>query len=124
MSIVRKEIAKNVFLNSVPADKFKSDLIRITFLAPLSAETAAAYALVPAVLNRGNEAYPTLGAIRKELESLYDSSIWDNVGKRGDVQIITVGAGHLGNRFTIDDTNVTAGVLDMLEQTLFHPVLE
>lgn len=124
MSIVRKEIARNVFLNTVPADKFKSDLIRVTFLAPLSEKTASAYALVPAVLNRGNEAYPTLGAIRKELESLYDSSVWDNVGKRGDVQLITLGAGHLGNRFTIDDTDVTKGVLDMLEQTLFHPVLE
>ena len=75
MSFTRKEIAKNVFVNTVATDKFKSDFIRIAFVMPLSKEKAAANALVPYVLKRGTEKYPDIGAIRRQLESLYDSGI-------------------------------------------------
>ena len=64
MSFTRKEIAKNVFVNIVATDKFKSDFIRITFAVPLSEENAAANALDPSVLKRGTEKYPDIGAIR------------------------------------------------------------
>ena len=124
MSFTRKEIAKNVFVNTVATDKFKSDFIRITFAVPLSEENAAANALVPSVLKRGTEKYPDIGAIRKQLESLYDSGVWANIGKRGDVQLININAGMLANKYSMDGTDITGGMLDMLTQILFRPVLE
>ncbi|MBS6462009.1 MAG: insulinase family protein [Ruminococcus sp.] len=124
MSFTRKEIAKNVFVNTVATDKFKSDFIRIAFVMPLSKEKAAANALVPYVLKRGTEKYPDIGAIRRQLESLYDSGIWANIGKRGDTQIININAGMLANKYSMDGTDITGGMLEMISQMLFHPVLE
>ena len=124
MSFTRKEIAKNVFVNTVATDKFKSDLIRITFAVPLSEENAAANALVPYVLKRGTEKYPDIGAIRKQLESLYDSGIGVDISKRGDVQLINISANMLANKYSMDGTDITGGMLEMLSQILFCPVLE
>ena len=124
MSFTRKEIAKNVFVNTVATDKFKSDLIKITFAMPLSEENAAANALVPFVLKRGTKKYPDIGAIRRQLESLYDSGIWANISKRGDVQMININANMLSNKYSVDGTDITGGMLEMLSEMLLCPVLE
>ena len=49
----RKEIMQNVFLTYLPASKFKTSVLSAHLETPLQKETAAANALLPAVLRRG-----------------------------------------------------------------------
>ena len=49
----RREIMQDVFLTYLPAQRFKTSRMTVQLIAPLQRETAAANALLPAVLRRG-----------------------------------------------------------------------
>lgn len=76
-------------LHVISRDTFKTDFIMITFTLPLEEETAAHYALLPAVLCRGSEPYPTLEALAMRLDTLYNAGIAGRAHKRGDTQAVT-----------------------------------
>ena len=60
MEVLRRELFPGVWLRTVHTHKFKSSYLSLTLMVPLSAETASANALIPAVLRRGTEAHPDL----------------------------------------------------------------
>ncbi len=124
MAFTRKELSNGIFLNAVEETKFKSNLISVRFILPLSAETAAKNALIFPVLLRGSEKFPDIGSIRREEESIYDTQLADSVYKRGDTQILEIGLHLLDDRFAIDGMNITERALDLLEDILLHPVTE
>lgn len=124
MSFERKKLADGIYFSSIKETKFKTNLISLRFIAPLQKETAAKNALLFPVLLRGSEKFPDIGSIRREQESLYDSNISDSVYKRGDSQILELRAGLLDNRFAIDGMDITARVLALLGDLLFHPITE
>lgn len=120
----RKELMEGVYFNAIGETKFKSGLISVRFIAPLSAETAAKNALIFPVLTRGSEHFPNIGSIRKEEESVYDTDIDDAVYKRGDTQILEIRMRVLDNRFSIDGMNITEIAMALLGDLIFRPVTE
>lgn len=124
MSFERKELANGIYFNAVHETKFKANLISLRFVVPLSADTAAKNALLFPVLLRGSERYPSIGEIRREEESIYDTGISDSVYKRGDLQILELRINLLENRYAIDGMDITGRAMDLLEDILFHPVTE
>ena len=56
--VTRRELMPRCGLRAIHTDKFKSSYFSLTMLTPLERETAAANALIPAVLRRG-PAHPT-----------------------------------------------------------------
>lgn len=73
----------------IPKDTFKTDFIMFSFTLPLSRETAAEYALLPSVLCRGSEHYPTLEDLARRLDTLYNAGIAGRAHKRGEAQVVT-----------------------------------
>ena len=60
--VTRRELIPGVWLRAIHTDKFKSSYLGLTMLTPLERETAAANALIPAVLRRGTASHPDLEA--------------------------------------------------------------
>ena len=56
----RREIMQDVFLTYLPAQRFKTSRMTVQLIAPLQRETAAANALLPAVLRRGTVRCPDM----------------------------------------------------------------
>ena len=73
----------------IPKDTFKTDFIMFSFTLPLTRETAAEYALLPSVLCRGSEHYPTLEDLARRLDTLYNAGIAGRAHKRGEAQVVT-----------------------------------
>lgn len=124
MQLKRQELGNGVFLNYIPTDKFKSGLLQLRFIMPLSKDTAAKNALVFPVIRRGTEKFPNMTAMRKGFQSLYDSSVGSGAWKYGDAQIISLESRPLAQKYAIDDTDIVAGVIDMMEDMLLHPLTE
>jgi len=124
MSFERKELGCGIYFNAIGETKFKSNLISVRFVMPLSPQTAAKNALLFPVLLRGSARFPDIGSIRREEESIYDTDISDSVYKRGDTQILEMRMNLLDNRFAIDGMDITSRALDLLSDLLFHPVTE
>jgi predicted Zn-dependent peptidase len=124
MAFERKELANGIFFSAVGETKFKSNLISLRFILPLTAETAAKNALLFPVLLRGSEKFPDIGSIRREEESIYDTNLADSVYKRGDSQILELRMHLLDNQYAIDGMNITQRAMGLMEDILLHPVTE
>lgn len=124
MSVIKKKIADGIYLNFINTDKFKTNYLSVNFITRLNKETASLNALLPAVLKRGTVKYPKMADINEQLENLYATGIYSRVYKRGENQIIGFTSHMLDNSYTIDDTDILSGTLDMLEQLIFYPVTD
>lgn len=124
MAFERKEIANGIFLNTIEEHKFKSGVISMRFILPLSAKTAAENSLIFPVLRRGCAGLPDIGSIRREEESLYETEFADSVFKRGDSQILEFRMRALNNKYALDDMDIEAEATELMLAQLFAPVLE
>lgn len=111
-------------LTTIQTDKFKSATLSATFLTPLTKETAAVNALVPYVLRRGTERYPTMGAVSVKLEELYGGALDPAVRKRGETQCIGLMGSFLNDAFALEPGSNLKEAAGLLEEMLLHPVTE
>ena len=88
MEMTRTRLADGVYLTYLPARKFKTSLLSAHFVAPIRKETAAAYALLPAVLRRGTVTYPDMGVMAAHLDQMYGARIDYTIRKKGENQCI------------------------------------
>ena len=84
----RKEILPGVFLTCLQTDKFKTGLLSVNFLTPLTRENASKNALIPSVLRRGTTTCPDMDALARRLDSLYGARLEPMVRKKGEIQIL------------------------------------
>ena len=68
-------LAPGVTLRTVQTQKFKTSILGVTFLEPLSEKTAALNALLPWVLQRGTQAHPDMESLSAATDDLYGGTI-------------------------------------------------
>ena len=99
MEKTRIQLGDGVCLTYLPARKFKTGLLSAQFVTPLRKETAAACAVLPAILRRGTVQYPDLGALSARLDRLYGASVDYTVRKMGENQCIGFVASFIDDSF-------------------------
>ena len=112
--ITRHCLGNGVHLTHAPAEQFKTSLLSLSLLTPLSEETAALHALLCPVLKRGCEAYPDMQSISRRLDALYGGEVHAPVRRIGEAQCFGLLARVTGDRFTLDGSAVAAPILDLL----------
>ncbi|MDB5085712.1 MAG: hypothetical protein JWN30_2598 [Bacilli bacterium] len=105
----------------IPTDQFKITTIGVQFLVPLEEETHTANALLPYVMMRGSERFPTADAIQKELARLYGASLAFGVGKKGSVQLPSFTLKVVNEKFLGGNEDVFGQSVSLLSDVLFHP---
>ena len=104
LDVTRSKIAEGVYLTCLPAKKFKTSLLSAQFVTPLRKETAAAYALLPAILRRGTVRYPDMGALSTRLDKLYGARIDYTIRKKGETQCVGFVASLIDDSCSTDGT--------------------
>lgn len=118
------ELLPGVSLTVYPTDRFKVGMFSLSLLFPLEREASCARTLLFSVLRRGNETYPTLEAINRRLDELYATPYRVRNRQMGEYQCLGFSADLLGERYLPEPMDLFGGVLSMMEQMLFHPLLE
>lgn len=108
----------------IHTDKFKTARTDLFYANPLCVEEVSANALVPALLRRGCVSQPSALAVERRLESLYGASFDWQVLKKGDVQLVHVGIGHVADRYASGGDSLFADSASFLTELLHHPVLD
>lgn len=119
----RKEIAPNVFFNSIRDNRFKTMRICITILTPLTEENASLNALLSQVLTRSCEKYPDFTELSKKLSSLYGASLFGGFRKMGDVQALTLSVSGIDDRYALEGESISQELSDLLCEVIFKPYL-
>lgn len=122
MKTTEFQYSSGIALTVVQTDKFKSATLSATFLTPLKKETAAVNALIPYVLRRGTETYPTMGEVSVKLEELYGGTLDAAVRKRGETQCIGLVGSFLDDAYALEPGSNLKEAGALLEEMLLRPV--
>ena len=122
--IIRRELFPGVWLRAIHTNKFKSAYLSVTLLAPLEPETAAANALIPAVLRRGTAAHPDMESLSAALDELYGGAIEPAVRKKGETQCVGFVASFLDDAYTLQGESILDAAAGLLGEVLLKPYIQ
>ena len=123
-NVTRKELMPGVSLTAVHSQKFKTCMLGVFLLTPMSAQYASANALIPAVLCRGTERHPDMESINAALDELYGGSIDPVVLKMGECQCIGLTGSFLDDAYALDGGAILEPAAKLMGELLFRPVTE
>ena len=81
-------ISDGVNLHIIPTEKFTTNIFCILIRRPLSREEVTGNALIPPILSRGSEKFPTVRDIRLAAETMEGSLLDAQIIKKGEQQIM------------------------------------
>lgn len=114
----------NVTIIPVRDTKFNTKTVNLFFCDTLTEERASYHALIPLVLRRGTEHYPTSKAINIRCQELYDTGIYADIDKKGEVQVAAFTVSVLENRFVKEEPDLFRKAVDLLFEMVANPCKE
>lgn len=120
------QIGERMSLCLYPTEQFKAGTLSVSVVLPIERKSAYLTSLLWSVLLRGTEAYPTVSDINRRLDYLYGTELSVRNFYRGDCHIVGLSANLLGDSFLQagEEKTLPRDVLAVMEQILFHPVLD
>lgn len=123
MSVNRVVLADGVTFTALPDTRFKTARLTVGIFLPLKEETAAAYALLPALLSRATAVSTDMIAMHRRLSCLYGASVIGGAQRLGDCQLLTLTVQCIDNRFTLNGEDIAEDAARLLLEMLFSPHL-
>ena len=121
MDVTHITLRPGVRLTAVRTTKFKSSVLAVRLLMPLSAETAGLGALVPAVLRRGTADHPDMESLSAALDELYGGSLEPSVRKRGETHSVGFSASFLDDAYALEGEAILEPAAALLAEVLLRP---
>jgi predicted Zn-dependent peptidase len=124
IGIEQRTVCSGVNFSSIRDDRFKTIRMSVHFLWPLAKETVSANSILPFLLSRASRKYPDFTKLNAHLAELYGAVLDANVQKLGDVQVLSVSASGIADRYSLNGERVSAELAKLLCSIIFDPPLE
>ncbi len=113
-----------ISLHTVATSKFKTNTIVLKLLAPLNKKDVTYRAILPYVLQRGTQEFPTSTRLRQHLDELYGATLNVDLSKKGEHHIISFRMEIANEKFLTDSTPLLEKALKLLSDILLNPVTD
>ncbi|MDR2817140.1 MAG: insulinase family protein [Oscillospiraceae bacterium] len=120
---LREKLHEGVFFSNIGGDKFKSCLILVNFITPLTEKNVCKNAVLPYMLRSGFKGCPDIIEFNKRLVDLYDASIFVDSQRAGDNQVISIGMEFISDEFVFGE-KVAEQATKLLISSIFDPVMD
>ncbi|MCR4747510.1 MAG: insulinase family protein [Clostridiales bacterium] len=117
------EIAPAVRLCSYETDRFTNARIGISFAMPLDKDRISDISMIPFLLCRSSEDYPSFIEVSRRAYELYGADIHPYVTKQGDNHIVGITLELLDNRFALEGEDIALEGAKFLFDMVFRPNL-
>lgn len=117
-------IRDGVMLHHIEDIKFKTTTLGVYVHRPLCAQDASKNALLPMVLRRGSERYPTFTDIERRLCDLCGAVLDTGVTKKGEDEILCFNISTISDQYYTGEDNILFSCADLLFDLLLHPKTE
>ncbi len=120
-------VGERMTLRLCQTSKFKTDMLSLSAVLPISKEKTYLTSLLLAVLLRGCRKYPSIAAINRRLDYLYGTELSVRNYYRGDSQVFGLCANLLGKDYVLDHAaadTLLRDVVSMMRELLFFPILD
>lgn len=124
LKIEQRAVCDGVSFRSIRDDRFKTIRMAVHFLYPLTKETVSPNAILPFLLSRASRKYPDFTKLNAHLAELYGAVLDADVQKLGDVQVLSVSASGIADRYSLNGESVSAELAKLLCSIVFDPHLE
>ncbi len=115
---------RGVRLSHVRTDRFKTGVLTLTLHLPLSGENLIFNTVLPGVLRRGTQCYPTMASLNRRLDELYASCVEIRTARIGRNLALVFTAELLDEAYATDGESVFDGVAEVISQMLLSPNLK
>ena len=119
--IKKINLGDNINLTLIPVKKFKSNLVSIYIQRLLDRDETTKNALLPTLITSGSEKYPSAREISNKLDDLYGSSMFGDVGKRGERQVISFKIINTNEKYL--DEDIFKDVIAFFNEIINKPLL-
>ena len=116
------DLASGVALHVTPTQQFKMTHVLITFTTPQTSDNATARNLLANLLETSTHRYPTQTALARQLAKLYGAYVGMGVGRVGRLHTVRLRASFVNDQ--IAGTNLFDQVVDLINEILFHPLID
>ncbi len=120
----RMSLSESLVLSAIQTDKFKTETLSVSIVMPTDKQTSPASLLALSILKRGCQKFKTQGEINLRLDDLYATSISIKSQRLGNANVLGFSAEMLCEEYTDGKTDVFGGTLEVLNQMLFHPLID
>jgi predicted Zn-dependent peptidase len=115
---------KGFALHLIKTDKYKTNTIVWKMKAPLKRENVTFRALLPHVLQSNSQKYPTTTALRSYLDELYGMTLYVDLAKKGEYQIMSFVVEVANEKFLSDQTPLLQKAMEFLAEILLNPKIQ
>lgn len=113
--------AEGLFIKN---ERFNTTSVSFNFYLPLSADTAAEYALLPFLLTTCGAEYPDFSVLNFKLSRLYGARLDASAEKLGDYQLLRMRISVINDKYTFENESLLSRATDMLLSLIFEPKAE
>lgn len=122
--LVKRQLKNGINVYILPTKKFKTTLIKVFIHQDLEKELVTKTSLVPFVLKRGCNRFPTAQKIRMYLEELYGADFDADVLKKGERHILVFETDLVNEKFIGGKNDILRDGLLALREIMLDPLVE
>lgn len=120
---MREPIGDHVYFGSVRDERYKTNLLAVNLILPLRKETMTENALVPLILEKGYEDYPTFQSFSKKLNLMYGASAGSSISKIGDKAVLTLMISVIDDSYALNGEALLKESAHVLMGMLLRPAM-
>lgn len=118
----RVDLGNNINLTLIKTSKFKTNLVSVYIQRVLDRDEVTKNALLPSVITSGSKNYPTLREISHKMDNFYGASLFSNVGKRSEKQILEFKILGVNDKYI--DEKIFKDMIEFLNDIINNPFIE
>lgn len=122
-TFLREPIGDHVYFGSVRDERYKTNLLAVNLILPLRKETMTENALVPLILEKGYEDYPTFQSFSKKLNLMYGASAGSSISKIGDKAVLTLMISVIDDSYALNGEALLQESAHVLMGMLLRPAM-
>lgn len=123
-TFLREPIGDHIYFGSVRDGRYKTNLLAVNLILPLRKETMTGNALVPMILEKGYEDYPTFQAFSKKLNLMYGASAGSSISKIGDRAVLTLMVSAIDDSYALNGESLLKESAEVLMGMLLRPAMK
>ena len=103
-------------------DRFKTEILSVRFVFPVTVGRATADALFPALLAKGCRAYPSEKALSRRLDELYGTDFAYAIDRSGDRMTLSFTVDYLSRKYVPSDIDLPKEVVSLVRSMICEPL--
>ncbi|SIS37449.1 EF-P 5-aminopentanol modification-associated protein YfmF [Salimicrobium flavidum] len=111
-------------LHVLPTNKYKTVSIVVKWKAPLEKETITKRSLLPSIMQKATERYPTSRQLQGALEDLYGTALSADAAKKGENHVLSFRMEVVNDRYLKEEGSILEKAVRILSEVLYQPERE